>query len=170
MILLATNSVISHEDASPKIRQTGSNRYHQLLQINKISVTPKTYISRSAANDLRYINYNGKQLEEGVWFYTGRDTILNFSDINAMIARHINTLYFSALNTNNCGWDNPSTFSIYLDVISYARSKRMSVSAELHRDLKYINQSYHERNNAFGSLINRTKKIFDAHMVDMEPQ
>jgi hypothetical protein len=171
MILPATNSIISHEDVSPRI---SANRKQQISstvadQQNK-SYLEDVRISGSASTDLRYISYNGKQLEEGVWFYTGCDTILNRSDINTMMARHINTLYFSALNTNNCGWDNPSTFSSYLDFISYARSKGMSVFAELRGDPKYINQTYYELNDAFGGLINRTKKIFDTYMVDVEPQ
>lgn len=85
------------------------------------------------------------------------------------MAVNSNTIYFSAPNTNNCGWNNSSTISEYIDFIGYARSKRTSVFAELRGDPNYITKSYHELRDMFGSFINRTK-IFDTYMVDVEPQ
>jgi hypothetical protein len=163
MILLAINSIISYEDVSLK-KTYGNNK--QKISLTFTGQQNKNMTERLAATDLN----RGKQPEEGVWFYTGCDTILNRSDINSIMARNINTIYFSALNTSNCGWDNSSTFSKYVDFISYARSKGMSVFAEFRGDPADITKTYHALNDTFGSLINRTKKIFDTYTVDVEPQ
>jgi len=160
IILLARDSNISHEDIYPT-KISGHNIKQEILS-NKTEEVATTI----KAADLN----KSKHPEEGIWLYTGCDTILNRSDISRMISRNINTIYFSAPNANNCGWDNSSTFSKYVDFISYARSKGMSVFAELRSDPNYITKTYPELKDIFGSFINRTKNLFDTYMVDVEPQ
>jgi hypothetical protein len=172
MILLATNSIISDNGTSLKKRSENSKQKISSTdtdQQNKSKVEDP-YISEPATTSVKYIDYPYGQPEEGVWFFTGCDTILHRSDINKTMARNINTIYFSALNTNNCGWGNPSTVSSYVDFISYAHSKGMNVFAVTMEDPKYITQTYHELKDTFGSFINKTKRIFDTYMIDVEPQ
>jgi hypothetical protein len=159
-ILLIAISVIPYIEASSNLDK---KTYHDALFANMNQLDVR------AVQDSSFSERPATMPEEGVWLFTGCDTILHKSEINETLARNINTIYFSALG-NNCGWNDPVKVSNYHDFINYARSKGMRVFAVTLEDPKYVNQNYQELMKTFGGFISKTKNIFDTYIIDVEPQ
>lgn len=158
---------------------------HQLLQqrpqnneITSILSNSITAINENNNNNDNDANNNASsnstQLQQAVWLYTGyysNDTkfssSLNDSTIDNLLARNVNTIYFSAPMDE--GWKNASIASKYIGFINDARLKDIKVYGVIMQDPKYIFETEAELRQAFGDFVRTTQGIFDTFITDIEP-
>jgi hypothetical protein len=144
-------SVYYHQPKCPDIQQTASavdaGSGEQLLSV--VQIRPP--------------------LQEAVWLYTyyWHDQ-LTHSLVDNLLARKINTIYFSAPQVG--GWDNSSRVSDYLNFINYAKTKGMQVYGVTLEDPSFVFMTQAQLTNIFGSFINKTASVFDTYVIDVEPQ
>jgi hypothetical protein len=103
-----------------------------------------------------------------VWFYTGDFSRIRNSMVDNLLQKNINTIYFSDLDDGK-GWYDSTKVSQYTSFIGYARSNGMKVYAVTLEDPKYVLVSDEELREAFESFITKTRYVFDAYVIDVEP-
>jgi hypothetical protein len=121
-----------------------------------------------AQDDFSYNNILKKEIEKGVWLYTGDFSSLNHSMVDNLILRDFNTIYFSTTKDDG-EWDNRSKSEDYRNFIDYARSKDMKIFGVTLESPIYIFKTELDLRAEFGDFINHTKDIFDSYMIDVEP-
>jgi hypothetical protein len=183
--ILATNTISKTVvPCEGKGDQRQQQNQHQLQrpqnnEITSISTNSITAINENTNNnDNNNTNNNAssnpQQLQQAVWLYadyysndTKSSSILNDSTIDTLLARKVNTIYFSAPVDE--GWKNASIASKYIGFINDARLKSIKVYGVIMQDPKYIFETEAELRQAFGDFVRATQGIFDTFITDIEP-
>jgi hypothetical protein len=152
-------------------------RRHQNNEITSILTNSIAVINENNNNNNNHANNNAssnsKQLQQAVWLYTDyysndtKSSNLNDSTIDNLLARNVNTIYFSAPMDE--GWKNASIASKYIGFINDARLKDIKVYGVIMQDPKYIFETEAELRQAFGDFVRATQGIFDTFITDIEP-
>jgi hypothetical protein len=185
--ILATNTIskdgLSVMACGGKGDERQQQNPHQLPQQGSQNNQITSTFSITAINENNNNNHNkannnassnSKQLQQAVWLYAdyySNDTkflsSLNDSTIDNLLARNVNTIYFSAPIDE--GWKNASIASKYIDFINDARLKDIHVYGVIMQDPKYIFETEAELRQAFGDFVRTTQGIFDTFITDIEP-
>lgn len=158
--------ILSFDDVG--YEQTSTDEYTTIKLANDSKDNNSNMVKKSDQLDFVGEKPVQKEIEKGVWFYSGNYASLDHSMIDNITTRGINTIYFSPINDDG-GWDNASKATNYLDFIRYAHSKNMKVYAVSLENSTDIFKTEQELKAEFGKSIRDTKGIFDAYMVDVEP-